>query len=102
MSGGARVAVPEKSVQTAAKQLCRLRGWLFYDLSQPRATMITPGVPDLVLFTPRLIWVECKRGDGRGRLSTAQMVFRQACALAGVPYLVVTSAAELAEKVEAL
>ncbi len=36
--------------------------------------------------------IECKRADGKGRLSVAQKKFKDRCATLGIPYLVVTSA----------
>lgn len=47
---------------------------------------------------PIHIEIECKRRDGKGRLSQAQEKFKQKCDRDGVPYLVVTSAEDLAEK----
>lgn len=44
---------------------------------------------------PLHIEIECKRRDGKGRLSENQAAFKQRCEKIGVPYLVVTSAADL-------
>lgn len=41
------------------------------------------------------IEIECKRRDGKGRLSSAQQAFKQFCEKSGIPYFVVTSAADL-------
>ncbi len=42
--------------------------------------------------------IECKRRDGKGRLSPAQKAFQDRCENIGVAYLVVTSAEDLARK----
>lgn len=41
------------------------------------------------------IEIECKRRDGKGKLSSAQQAFKQFCEKSGIPYFVVTSAADL-------
>lgn len=67
-----------------------------------------PGEWDGRLLTERPYWrnvpipfhveIECKRRDGKGRLSGAQREFKQYCDAIGVPYFVVTSAADLEKK----
>ena len=94
-----RRASPEKTTQTACRTLLRLRHIPFWDTSQPRAALVTAGLPDLLLFAPRLIFVEVK--SPTGRLSPTQRVFQRLCATAGVPYWVVRSAAELAAALDA-
>lgn len=42
--------------------------------------------------------IECKRRDGKGRLSEDQTKFKEDCEAAGVPYFVVCSAEELLYK----
>ena len=44
--------------------------------------------------------IEIKRRDGKGRLSLDQKAFKQLCEKIGVPYLVVTSAEDLAEQLQ--
>lgn len=50
----------------------------------------------------RLVHVEAeaKRGDGKGKMSEPQEAFGAMCKRVGIPYVVVTSAAELAEWLE--
>ncbi len=48
--------------------------------------------------TPMHIEIECKRRDGKGKLSRAQLEFQRDCENRDIPYFVVTSATELAEK----
>ncbi len=60
-----------------------------------------PGLPCQTLICGKElvhIEIECKRRDGRGKLSRAQLEFQRACKDRGTPYFVVTSADELAEK----
>lgn len=42
--------------------------------------------------------IECKRRDGKGRLSPAQKEFQAFCASHDIPYFVVTSAEDLAKQ----
>ena len=46
--------------------------------------------------------VECKRQDGKGRQSEAQKAFQEYCDSHGIPYILVTSANELAKKLSAI
>lgn len=41
--------------------------------------------------------IECKRRDGKGRLSAEQKTFKRMCDKSGIPYFVVTSAEDLAK-----
>jgi VRR-NUC domain len=85
---------PEKDVQRAVVQLLRLRHIRFFDTSQPRAAMVTAGLPDLIVCPPgRLLFVEVKAPGGT--LSRPQRAFWTLCRAAGVPYHVVHSAAEM-------
>lgn len=38
------------------------------------------------------IEIECKRADGKGRLSADQKIFQEFCEKSGIPYFIVTSA----------
>lgn len=49
---------------------------------------------------PVHIEIECKRRDGKGRLSQHQKVFQKHCEEIGVPYLVVTSAEDLEQQLK--
>lgn len=44
------------------------------------------------------IEIECKRADGKGKQTQAQAAFQEFCVNNAIPYLLVTSAKELAEK----
>jgi len=46
--------------------------------------------------------IECKRADGKGSLSPKQKDFRTFCMEQDIPYLVVTSAVQLAEELQRL
>lgn len=81
----------EKQVQADIKKYLRTVGASVWDTSQPRAAMITPGLPDLiVVFRGRLAFVEVK--TEKGKLSPAQEVFRAEVAGAGHDYQVWRSA----------
>jgi hypothetical protein len=63
----------EKQVQARVKAVLAMHGFIVSDLSQPRASMHTPGLPDLYAQHPKRgirMWVECKRPGGRGRTAS--------------------------------
>ncbi len=91
----------EKDVDAAVMELLRGLGWRVSRFQQARQSKITAGVPDLYAMHPRLqlaVWVELKAPDGRR--SPAQVAWHQAAAECGVPVLVATSAADLAEQLQ--
>lgn len=55
-----------------------------------------------VLKDGRHVEIECKRADGKGRLSTAQQEFSKHCVTNGIPYVVITSVAELEKYLRSL
>ena len=83
---GARA--PEKAVQAAVKGLYVRFGCSVYDTSQPFRALITPGVPDLMVFSAkaRAFWFhEVKAADGKP--SEDQLVFLGRCQLAGIGHV---------------
>ena len=46
--------------------------------------------------------IECKRKDGKGRQSEAQKKFQEFCEGHAIPYILTTSANQLAEKIQAI
>ncbi len=86
----------EKAVQRRVKAILAAGRCATYDLSQPRRTMQTAGLPDLICFHPdgALFFVEIKAETGR--LSPAQKAFQDLAARAGIPYIV-GGAKEVAE-----
>lgn len=75
----------EKQVQRAVRQLYELHGCAVYDLSQPRATMQTPGLPDLWVVWGAMgaaWWHEVKRPGGRA--TPAQLAFARLSRAAGI------------------
>ena len=59
--------------------------------------------PRYMVFTdPQIthVEIEVKRRDGKGKLSSAQQAFKQFCEKSGIPYFVVTSAADLDEQLK--
>lgn len=70
------IRVPEKTVQAAVIRLYRQFGCVVNSLSQPRATMQTPGIPDLYIHCTKKAaswWHETKAVDGKP--SEAQLDF---------------------------
>jgi len=53
-------------------------------------------------YGPQHVEIECKRRDGRGRLSGGQRDFRDMCLNKRIFYLVVTSAEDLEKKLKEL
>lgn len=77
----ADASIAEKAEQVEIRRLAIAYGFAVYNLSQPRATKQTPGLPDLWLMHKRLpiaCWWESKRQVG-GALSAAQEEFRDDC-----------------------
>lgn len=78
----------EKQVQADVNDLLGKIGCRVWDTSQPMRALITPGLPDLLVFHPKrgLLFVECKAPGGKQ--SEAQEDFQRLCSRAGVPYIV--------------
>ena len=47
------------------------------------------GVPDILCFTPALVFIECKAGHNTQ--SSEQQSFQQLCTTAGIPYILAYS-----------
>jgi hypothetical protein len=79
----------EKDVQQAIKVMYATVGCSVYNLSQPRKTMQTPGLPDLLIFHEgkRAFWLHEVKRPG-GQLRPAQVVFQKLCEWCGIAYLV--------------
>ena len=81
----------EKSEQSEVMKLYRAYGCNVYNLSQPRATKQTPGIPDLWVvrrageFLGTAWWHETKRPVS-GKPSSAQVEFREECEASGIVY----------------
>ena len=74
----------EKSVQHEIKRAAERLGFVVSDFSQPRASMQTPGIPDLYLTHPAkrfTCWVEVKRPGGK--LSDHQRAWHSTASDAG-------------------
>lgn len=91
----------EKVEQQHIVQLLRTFGWTVYVLGHPspadgrthRGTGQTPGVPDLLAFSPapvRQVWIEVKRAGQQHQLRPAQVEFRQFVIDAGLAHVVGT------------
>jgi len=82
--------VTEKAEQLEVVRLYRTAGCEVYSLSQPRATMQSPGFGDLYVFCERkglAWWFETKRPKG-GRQSEAQKKFQELCQRCGIGYVI--------------
>ena len=94
---------PEKAVQAAVTAALRAMGFAVSDLSQPRASMQTPGIPDLYAQHPGWgirLWVEVKAR--RGRTSAAQDRWHDAERRAGGTVVVARSAGDVVDALRAL
>jgi hypothetical protein len=83
-----RADVLEKREQWAITRMARAIGFTVRSTSQPRASKVAPGIPDLIL-THRArgffgFW-ETKRHVG-GKRTTAQVEFGEDCIAAGIRY----------------
>lgn len=84
------MAQSEASIQAGIKDLLKNLGAYVVDTSQPRATMITPGLSDLIVMGwGRIAFVEVKTPDGK--MSKHQVAFRREVEDNGGTYMVWTS-----------
>ena len=91
-------AMREKAVQRDVALALRAMGFAVSDLSQPRASMQTPGIPDLYAHHPAWgvrLWVEVK--TARGRVSPAQDRWHEAERAAGGTVVVARSAGDVVD-----
>ena len=91
---------PEKAVVRDITRFLHALGYVVNDMSQPRASMMPVGLPDLYAMhrgypghPGHAIWVEAKAA--RGRVSEAQQAWHAAARAAGQTVLVARSAADL-------
>ena len=88
------MSTPEKAVQRSITLFLAALGYHVSDFSQPRASMQTPGIPDLhAMGHGHAFWIEVKAP--RGRVSPAQAAWHEAARAAGQMVLVARSAADL-------
>lgn len=84
----------EKEIEAACDDVWEALGFHVWRLSQPRASMQSPGIPDRLVTGHGLnVWVEVKRY--RGRQSNAQRAFQAAVEANGGTYLLVRSEADV-------
>jgi hypothetical protein len=84
----------EKRVVAAADKQLRALGFVVVNLSQSRASKITPGVPDRLYMHPArgvALWWEAKTATGRQRPDQRQ--FQEWCDACDWPYVLGTDAA---------
>lgn len=81
---------PEKAEQQRIRLLFHACGFVSYNLSQSRASMQTPGLPDIWFANPETghaLWWECKAAKPNGKpkpLRKEQATFRAECLDCGV------------------
>lgn len=93
----------EKQVQLRIKDALDGMGFHVSDLSQPRASMQTPGLPDLYVMHPNwgvALWVEVK--GPTTPLSGAQKAWHSLAELAGANLVVARSVADVVAYLEEL
>lgn len=94
---------PEKAIEADLITALRRMGFRVTKTSQPRASMVTPGIPDLYAVHPAWglrVWVEVKAPGGK--VSHAQAVWHEGERAAGGTVLVIRSVGELVEELRAL
>lgn len=82
--------VIEKEEQAECTKIYRAHGCIVYSTSQYRASKVTPGVSDLLVFNPRAhaFWFhEVKRPVG-GKQSPDQREFQEYCESCGIRYVI--------------
>ena len=85
----------EREIKKAIKDLLDACGIFHYPITQGLGSF--PGLPDRQAFWKGQTWhIEIK--TPRGRLSPHQIKFQVLCEQEGIPYIVVRSPEELAEK----
>jgi hypothetical protein len=85
-----RANVLEKEEQRECVKIYRAHGCVVYSTSQARASKVSAGIPDLLVFAPRVgvFFVhEIKRSAG-GVPSSAQAEFQSLCFGCGVRYVI--------------
>ena len=78
----------EVDVQKQGTELLQSLGAFCLRTNQPRASRVSPGLPDVIALLPRrlgVIFWETKRPGGRQ--SDAQILVEARCQQAGVPYV---------------
>lgn len=76
----------EKAIQLSIRRFMQSMGFAVWDLSQPRATMQTAGMPDLIAAGKgRILFIEVK--TARGTQTPAQIVFQKEIEANGGTYL---------------
>lgn len=92
----------EKMIQQAIRLRWELHGATVLNLSQPRATKQTPGLPDQIVLIPGNGCVFCEVKTPKGRQSEYQKEVEEACIGAGVHYLVARHEDDVTEFMEGL
>lgn len=101
MTGAPSPQPLERDIQGAIVRTLKMLGASIYSTSQVRPSMVSEGLPDLLVFSPRagFTFAEIKRPGGR--MSDAQVQFRQECIACGVGHHIWTSVEEAVRWLEA-
>ena len=78
----------ETDVQRQVTELLQSVGAFVLRTNQPRASRVSPGLPDIICLLPRrlgVLFVECK--SKTGKQNDAQILVEARAAHAGVPYV---------------
>ena len=81
--------ISERVVQASVVKLYKSLRCIVFDTSQPHRALITPGVPDLLIFAPRVgrFWFhEVKAADGKPTVE--QAAFEELCGSCGVGHVI--------------
>ena len=85
-----RLPQRERDVQRDVVRLYESLGCAIYSTSQPRkAKYITPGIPDLMVFAPKVgrFWLHEIKSE-KGKPSSAQLDFETLCGSCGVGHVI--------------
>jgi hypothetical protein len=89
---------PEGHIQLQIIHYCKAKGYIIGKIKNKGSRIGNRfiqdpyqflGIPDLLLFTPKMFFIECKVPNGRQ--SPHQKSFQELCEKAGIPYILVHS-----------
>jgi hypothetical protein len=84
----ARLPLRERDVQRQVVRLYESFRCIVYSTANPRRTFSTPGIPDLLVFSPvaSRFWLHEVKAE-RGRVSDEQRAFEELCGSCGVGHV---------------
>lgn len=93
---------PEGRIQLGIIRYCKARGYIIGKLKNKGSRIGNRfiqdpyqflGIPDLLLFTPKMYFIECKAPGGRQ--SPHQTTFQELCNNANIPYILARSVGDV-------